>query len=88
MCNLFKELRTLQNNFLKDGDSSQNLHPVKIAMERFGAVQFDVLPRSPDCNPFKNVFSFIERRLKDDAIELNITQESYNDFLKRVQETI
>ena len=57
-------------------------------MQRFGAVQFDVLPRSPDCNPFKNVFSFIERRLKDDAIELNTTQESYNDFLKRVQETM
>ena len=42
--------------FLEKWGSSQNSRPVKIVMERFGAVQFDVLPRSPGCNPIKNVF--------------------------------
>ena len=57
-------------------------------MKQFGAVQFKVLPRSPDCDPIKSVLSPIERRLKEDAIVLNITQELHNDFLERVQETM
>ena len=57
-------------------------------MKQFGAVQFNVLPRIPDCDPIKNILSPIERRLKEDAIVLNITQELHNDFLERVQETM
>ena len=51
-------------------------------MKQFGAVQFKVLPRSPDCDPIKNVLSPIERRLKEDAIVLNITRNFIMTFWK------
>ena len=50
------------NVFLQDGDPSQNSKPAKVALEKIGAIQFGIPPRSPDCNPIENYFNLIERK--------------------------
>ena len=59
-----------------------------MALNKIGAVQFSIPPRSPDCNPIENMFSWVERRLTHDAIELNITHETFPEFSARVKQTM
>ena len=43
---------------------------------------------SPDLNPIENIFHIVRKRLKEDAINLRIENENYQDFLLRVKKTI
>jgi len=52
------------DNFLQDGDPSQNSKKAKVALAKIGATQFSIPPRSPDCNPIENFFAVIGRRLE------------------------
>ena len=45
-------------------------------------------PRSPDINPVENFFHLVKLQLKRQAIELNITKETYEEFSARVIRTI
>ena len=49
---------------------------------------FSILLRSPDINPIENFFNMVKKQLNRDALEQNITQESYRQFSDRVKETI
>ena len=42
------------NVFVEDGDPAQNSKAAKTALDKIGAVQFSIHPRSPDLNPIKN----------------------------------
>ena len=42
------------NVFVEDGDPTQNSKAAKTALDKIGAVQFSIHPRSPDLNPIKN----------------------------------
>ena len=42
------------NVFVQDGDPTQNSKAAKTALDKIGAVQFSIHPRSPDLNPIKN----------------------------------
>ena len=74
--------------FLQDGDPSQNSRAAKKAIEEVGGKKFPIPPRSPDLNPIENVFNLVRRKLATDAIEKEITRETYERFVCRVKETM
>ena len=41
-------------------------------------------PRSPDINPIENVFHLVKKMLQKEAIDQNITKESFDAFKTRV----
>ena len=57
-------------------------------MDDFSCRMFAIPPCSPDINPTENTFHLVGRQLSSDAIEQNITQESYEQFCVRVRNTI
>ena len=76
------------NMFLQDGDPSQNSAIARDAMKRIGVQVQSIPPRSPDMNPIENVFHLVDKKLRSDAIEKNITYESYKEFSARVKSTM
>ena len=74
--------------FLQDGDPRQNSALAKRAMSDVGARLFAIPPRSPDINPIENFFHLIQKKLAKDALELNITKETFKQFSKRVKRTM
>ena len=44
----------------------------------------DLPPRSPDINNIENIFKLVKRYLEDEAIALNIANESFEEFTERV----
>ena len=45
-------------------------------------------PSTPDINPIENVFHLVNRKLKDDAVELNIVSEHFKTFSDPVKSTL
>ena len=74
--------------FLQDGDPSQNSKLAKEAMDLVPCRLFHIPARSPDLNPIENIFHLIGNQLKQDAIQRNITKESFVAFSARVKRTI
>lgn len=74
--------------WLQDGDPRQNSKVAKTAWQSIGAEMFGIPARSPDLNPIENMFHMVRRQLKDDAIEKKIEHEKYDQFCKRVKDTI
>jgi hypothetical protein len=73
--------------FLMDGCPRQNSKMAMRAIERVGGVVFKIPPRSPDLNPIENFFHTLTVRLNNDAIEKQITKESFTQLSTRVKET-
>ena len=57
-------------------------------MRSCGAQLLAIPPRSPDINPIENVFHLIGQDLSWQAVEQNITQESFESFSARVKKTL
>lgn len=74
--------------FLQDGDPCQNAKVSKIAMSDVNANLFSIPARSPDLNPIENVFKLIKDQLHKDAIRFKIRRESYDEFSKRLINTV
>ena len=74
--------------FVQDGDPSQNSVAARKEMKKLGVEVHSIPPRSPDINPIENVFHLLDRKLRSEAIEQNITNESYKEFSARVKSTI
>ena len=45
-------------------------------------------PRSPDLKPIENLFHLVRCKLKSDALVLNITKETLEEFKARIIRTI
>lgn len=45
---------------------------------------FSIPARSPDLNPIENLFHLVRKELTNQALEQNITQESYEEFKNRI----
>ena len=45
-------------------------------------------PRSPDLNPIENFFHLVQCKLKSDALALNITKETLQEFKASIIRTI
>ena len=76
------------DTFLQDGDPRQNSKAAKDAMTEIGCQMFAIPPRSPDLNPIENIFQLVRRQLRKDALTLEIRQENYQQFCRRVKRTI
>ena len=74
--------------FLQDGDPSQNSGVANAALLKIGAYPFSIPPRSPDLNPIENLFNLVRKALADDAVTRKIEAESWEQFIKRIEETL
>lgn len=74
--------------FVMDNDPSQTSKKAMETLDQLGIELQKILPRSPDLNPIENVFNIVKRKLRQDAIEMQITQESWEEFVTRVTHTI
>ena len=87
--NMFKRANKGNSKlWIQDGDPSQNSALAHSPWLALGAALLSIPPRSPDLNPIENFFKLVKDRLTKDAIVNNITWESFQDFSKRVRETI
>ena len=74
--------------FLQDGDPSQNNVKARPAWDEVGARKFTIPARSPDLNPTENIFHIVKRRLRQDALDQQITREDFAAFSARVKTTL
>ena len=57
-------------------------------MERLGTHLFCIPARSPDIDPIENLFNQVGRKLTKDAMQHQITDESFEQFSERVKRTL
>ena len=74
--------------FLMDNCPSQSSRMVTTALENMGAEKIPIPARSPDCNPIENMFNNVRKELEADAMRLNITSETFEEFGQRVRRTL
>jgi hypothetical protein len=74
--------------FLQDGDPSQNSKRARETWESYGFSMFAIPPRSPDLNPIENVFHLMGKKIRKDAIDMNLERETYEQFCVRVKRTV
>lgn len=73
---------------LMDGCPRQNCGKALAAISDVGGKVFSIPSRSPDLNPIENVFNLVSRQLKLDAVRMNITRETFEEFSSRVRSTL
>jgi hypothetical protein len=73
--------------FLQNGDRRQNSVAAKRALD-VNAKLFSIPPRNPEINPIENLFHLIQSKLDRDALDRNITKETFERFSERVKETM
>ena len=61
---------------------------VKRALDDVSARLFSIPPRSPDLNSIRNFFKLVQSKLHKEALDQNISQETFHQFSTRVKETI
>lgn len=57
-------------------------------IQKIGAEVFPIPPRSPELNPIENLFSFVKKDLRKNAIAQNIHRETYDQFSLRLKHTL
>ena len=77
-----------KRTFLQDGCPRQNAKAASKIWKKMGYECFNIPPRSPDLNPIENLFHLVREKLKTSARESDIHRESYEDFVKRVEDII
>ena len=82
-----KSTNPKQKLFLQDGDPSQSSEKAKPALDSIGAEVFFIPPRSSHMNPIETIFN-IKKKLHADALSKNITKENFEEYSKRVKETL
>ena len=66
--------------FLQNGNPRQNSMVAKRALDDVSARLFSIPPRSPDINPVENFFNLMQSKLHGEALDQNITQETFHQF--------
>ena len=51
-------------------------------------VCLNIPPRSPDLNPIENLFHLVDKKLSEDAKKEKIEHQTYEQFSRRVIQTI
>ena len=74
--------------FLQDYDLSKNSMKARSAWDEVGTRKFTIPARSPDPNPIKNFFHIVKQRLRQDALDQQITLEDFAAFSARVKTTL
>ena len=83
-----KSSNPADNLFVQDDDSSQNSKAAAKEWQKRKTKLLIIPPHTPDINHIENMFNLIDRKPKNDAIEQNIIQETYEQFSTRVQNTL
>ena len=73
------------NAFVEVGDPSQTSKAAKTALDKIGAVQFSITPRSLDLNPIENALNLVEEKLVSDGYKYSISKESYAKLWKELK---
>ena len=66
--------------FLQDNAPNQNSSLVNRVLHRKRAIQLRITPQSPDINPIENFFHLVKKELRRQALEQNITHETFDEF--------
>ena len=74
--------------FLQDGDPSQNSAATRKSIHACNAVCLNIPPRIPDLNPIENLCHLVDKKLSEDAKKQKIEHETYEQFSRRVIQTI
>ena len=83
-----KSINPVTCRFVMDGCPRQNSRLAKTAISQVGGMVMGIPARSPDLNPIENFFGQVDRVLKQQAIDRNITHETFGDFSSRCKETM
>ena len=83
-----KSTNPKQKLFLQDGDPRQNSKKAKVGLDSIGAEIFSIPSRCPDMNPIENIFNITKEMLHSDAFSKNITKENFEEYSKRIKETL
>ena len=71
-----------------DGYPCQNSKKVLKVLEEVGALVSKIPPRSPDLNLIENILALVTKALHKQFIEENIVREMYDEFVRRLWDTI
>ena len=71
-----------------DGCPCQNSKKVSKVLEDVGALVFKIPPRSPDLNLIENIVALVTKALRKQFMEENIVREMYDEFVRRLRDTI
>ena len=74
--------------FVHDGDPSQNSAIARAAIADVEAQLLKIPARSPDINPIENFFHLVSRKLRENAILRQITNESCTELQARIVHTM
>ena len=74
--------------FVQDGDPSQNSEAAAKEWQKRKIKILSIPLRSLDINPTENMLNLIDRKLKSDALEQNITHETHEQVSGRVLNTL
>ena len=74
--------------FLQEGDPSQNSCKAGSAWDKIGARKFSIPVRRPALNPIENIFHIVKKTLQQDALEMKIQHEDFEEFSRRVKKTL
>ena len=73
---------------MQDGDPSQNSCKARSTWDKIRARKFSIPARSPDLNPIENIFHIVKKKLHQDALEMKIEHEDFEQFSDWVKTTL
>ena len=76
--------RRRQRIFVMDNCPCQNSKVALSALESIECTRHKIPARSPDLNPIENIFHVVKKQLEEEAINLRLTKESFQNFHDRV----
>ena len=83
-----KASKRASNLFVQDNCPVQNSNIVKETLKENQIEQLKIPARSPDLNPIENLFHRVKNKLRLDALNDNITCETFDEFTARVKRTM
>ena len=82
---MFQKSGRCSKLFVQDNCPILNCAKARKALKEVGGELFPIPKRSGDLNPIENVFNTGKEELQTQAIRLNLTFESFEDFARRVK---
>ncbi len=76
--------RRSQHIFVMDNCPCQNSKVALAALDSIECTQHKIPVRSPDLNPIENIFHIVKKQLEEEAINMRLTKESFENFHNRV----
>ena len=80
--------RNRSREFVMDNDSSQTSKAAMNALQETESELLRIPARSPYLNPIENIFNVVKDTSEKEAIERNITKETFEEFKTKVLRTL